>query len=243
MARLSHSLEIYSDGQVREAQTEIPPQPVQFWRVPHDLERLNTHISDLRYGGDGFRGGKVRRVVLEAGVARPEVYRVYPDQTTPIGEPFQWLWKNINPELSGSKWATLLGNTLAWTNGTGFPGHRDFVNNRDADKDLPRFHAPLVNGGQVLEGIERDGKVWIKSLLIGGSVPAAGDVLGDPTLWSWGTSVNPRGEINLITRLGRDYTYKPVRILFLTKFPVWLPANELDKLPLGAPIPDARQLS
>lgn len=202
-----------------------------YYRIPHDIERYNYDFGDLRYAG--ARIGVVRAEIRNAGVARPEVYRVYPSQTTPIGYAHQWLWKNINPELSNDKFCTLLGNSLAWTNNTGFPGRRNYILNKDLNLQLPTFHTALVNGGMILEGEEDGDKVWIKSLLVSDPVPIATEVLNSK-LWSWGTSVIPKdGSINYITRKSKLGEFIPVRILFLTKTVVWLPKDELHKLPNG----------
>lgn len=212
---------------------ELPVLPtIQLWRVPHDVERYNIDAGDFRYAG--ARVGVVRKTIRDAGVARPEIYRCYPDHTTRIGEKHQWLWKDINPELSGYRWRTLLGNKLAWTNQTGFPGHKDFVNKLDLTLGYPTFHATLVNGGMILEGEEDGNIVWIKSLLVNEPVPSADDLLKTHK-WFWGTSVIPSsGDIGMITRLGVDGTYKKVKIPFLTTLRVYLPKAELHKLPLNS---------
>lgn len=203
----------------------------QLYRVPHDIERYNVDEKDYRYAG--ARIGKVREEIRNAGVARPEIYRVDPDHTTKIGEGHQWLWKNINPELSNLRWRSLLGNALAWTNGTGFPGHRDYVNQKDLDQGYPTFHATLINGGWVFEGEEDGDRVWIKSLLISSPIPKAEDFL-KTRMWSYGTSVIPRdGSINIITRVGIDGGDKKVRVPFLTTQRVYLPKNEVHVLPKG----------
>lgn len=253
---------------------EPPPEPAAtLWRVPHDFERVNVNVDDLRYRpAVGMTGrGPVRRIVTEKGVARPEIFRVFPSQTTPIGESHQWLWRNLNPELSGEKFCTLFGPTLAWTNQSGFPPRRNYILQKDMENGLPNFHAPLVNGGHVVEGemgfslmqairtvarssidtvrrrrsflsyrksfremLTASNIVNIKSLLVSGPVPTKEVALADQVhFWSWGVSINPRGEINYITRLGVDGNYKKVRILWLTKLPVWLPADELDALAPG----------
>ena len=204
---------------------------VQLYRVPHDVERYNMDKDDYRYAG--ARVGVVRKVIRESGVARPEIYRVFPDHTTPIGEKHQWLWRNINPNLSGTRWRTLLGNRLAWTNSSGFPGRRDYVNRMDMDENLPNFDAARVNGGMILEGVEEGGIVWLKSLLTTDTVPTTEEMLNS-RMWSWGTSVIPRdGSINMISRLGTDNKYYNVRIPFLTGRRVWLPLDELHKLEPG----------
>lgn len=243
----AHWVEGNTAQEVRYRQEQPGTLPTrQLWRIPHDTERVNVNAGDYRYRPNvGMTGrGPVRQEIVNAGVARPEIFRVFPSQTTPIGEAHQWLWRNINYELSATRHCTLYGNKLAWTNQTGFPGRRNYVLQQDMTAQLPTFHAALLNGGQVVEGEERDGRVYIRSLLISDPVPSASDVLAS-RLWGWGTSINPEGEINLIMRLGLDGTNKPVRILWLTKEPVWLPAVELHELPTmfsdaGMPLPDAR---
>lgn len=221
----------YLDGQ-KYVKDGVPR--VQLWRVPHDIERYNVDEDDYRYAG--ARVGVVRRTIRISGTSRPEIFRTYPDHTTPIGEGHQWLWRNANPELSGGKWAGLLGNTLAWTNQSGFPGRRDYVNRRDMTQGLPNFDAARVNGGQILEGIEDGDKVWLKSLLTSDPIPSVESFLGSK-LWAWGISISPSGNIYHINRLGMDGTLKRVRIPFLTKQMVWLPKNELHKLNMNEPLP------
>lgn len=223
---------LYFDGQKYVKEAHLPE--VQLWRVPHDTERYNVDSGDMRYAG--ARVGVVRKTIRESGTSRPEIFRTYPDHTTPIEEGHQWLWKNINPEISNAKWATLLGNYLAWTNQSGFPGRRDYVNRKDLDKGLPNFDAARVNGGQILEGEEDGDRVWLKSLLTSEPVPNVTTFLNS-RLWAWGISISPNGNIYYINRQGLDGTLKRVRIPFITKQRVWLPKNELHKLDMTKPIP------
>jgi hypothetical protein len=211
-------------------------------RIPHDVERVDMDAGDdgdRRYRPNvGMSGmGIVRRTIRESGKSRPEIYRVEPDHTTPIAERHQWLWKDINPELSGIRWATLLGNKLAWTNSSGFPGRRDYINNLDMDKSLPNFDAARVNGGMIVK-ITIDGNIaWIDSLLTSDPVPSVEYFLNTHR-WSWGTGVTPKGTINYIPRLGIDGMYKHVRIPLITKQKIWLPIDELHILKFGEPIPN-----
>lgn len=218
-----------------DIQIRLTTKQTQLWRIPHDVERFDMDSKDLRYTGK--REGIVRKEIRDAGVARPEVFRAYPDHATRLVAKHQWLWRNINPELSGSRWATLLGNTLAWTNGTGFPGHADYVNNRELDQGLPHFHAVLLCGGAIVEGEEDGNRVWIKSLLISEPVISAEELLSS-RMWYWGTSViPPKGDINIISRLGIDNTYKHVRVPLITTERIWLPKDELHKLDINKPLP------
>ncbi len=225
--------------------TEAPPQPVpvQYYRKPHDIEIISYDTRDWRYGGDGYRAGTVRECVRDADEPMPEVYRLQPDQVTPIDCAWQKLWRDLNPLLDIDKWATLLGNNLAWTNRTGFPGRRNCLTGADADKQFPVFDAPRICGGAILKGQEDNGWLLIESMLISDPVPDAAEILAKPWLWYWGTGVRPDGGINLIMRKGMDGTMYPVRVPLLTKYRVKLPLLYLHKMPLGAQIPDARWMA
>ena len=211
-------------------------------RIPHDVERVDMDAGDdgdRRYRPNvGMSGlGVVRKTIRESGKSRPEIYRLEPDHTTPLAEKHQRLWKNINPDLSGLKWRTLLGNELAWTNSSGFPGRRDYINLMDMDRSLPNFDAARVNGGMIVK-VRIEGDIaWIDSLLTSDPVPTANDLL-TTRRWSWGTGVAPKGSINYIQRLGTDGTYKHVRIPLITVKKVWLPISELHILKPNEPIPD-----
>jgi hypothetical protein len=228
---------------LRREPVVVEPAPVQLYRKPHDVEVISYDDKNWAYGGDGYRAGRVRGAVLSSGKPMPEVYRVQPDHQTPINCAWQKLWRGINPELSDEKWGTLLSNNLAWTNNTGFPGRYNCLTGSDFDQELPRFHAPIINGGAVLKGKEVNGWLEIESLLIGNPVPKAEEVLSKPWLWFWGTSVTKDGSINLITRLGTDGRFHPVRVPILTREPVRFPLTWLHKLPLGAPVPDVRSMA
>lgn len=219
---------------------EIVPDPMQYYRVPHDIERVSMDAdnTDLRYRGNA--GGKPRSSVLNTGEALPEMYRLDPEHHTILDCSFQRLWKNLNPDLSNAKWSTLLGNDIAWTNGTGFPGHYNCLTGEGLGLPFPRFDIPRVCGGAVLAGIEQDGRLWIDSMVVTRPAKPAGDVLRNPAWWFWATSINSQGEINFITREGIDGNRYPVRVPLLTTYSVCLPLDQLHKLPLGFVPPDAR---
>jgi hypothetical protein len=237
-------------GEIQIEEPVIQPPARQYYRVPHDVERVDWNKGDLRYRTDGSRGEprKIYTVNPITGQkeqilnAFPEVYRLAPDHHTVLNCAFQWLWRSINPDLSDKKWSTLLGNKLAWTNNTGFPGHANCVLQEEMSKPMPRFDQARVCGGAILTGTERNGLLWIESMLINNPVMDPQDVLNDRSKWYWGTSVNPEGEVNLITRPGLDGRNYPVRVPIVTAQPVFLPLVELHKLPISAPLPDATWL-
>lgn len=213
------------------------PQDIQYYRVPHDIERKNWNTKDFLYMGDGYRDGPVRQPVINADDSLPEVYRLDPDIHVILDCAWQRLWRDLNPMLSDRRWSSLLGNALAWTNNTGFPGKRNCITGEDSDEQFPRFDQQRTCGGAIHTGIERSGMLLIDSMLVDNRVPTVEEVLDNPSFWYWGTSINPHGKINLIPRLGIDGNYYPVRVPNVTKTQVFLPLNELHKLPLGSEIP------
>src|SRR5690349_15315699 len=98
------------------------PETRRLFRIPHDIEREEMYVvgnekADFRYTGKRF--GTVRKAVFDHLAPLPEVYRLFPSHQIPLNKACQLLWRNINPELSNPRFASLFGNTLAWCNGTG----------------------------------------------------------------------------------------------------------------------------
>jgi hypothetical protein len=218
----------------------------RLYRVPHDIERVNWNEGDFRYRGNVTQyaidphGGPVRAPVIERNKGLPEIYRLDPDHHVILDCYWQWIWRKLNPELSNKKWATLLGNMLAWTNNTGFPGHYDCINKVDTNLPFPRFDQARINGGAVVVGDVVNGYLLIETLLTDRKNLTASQILASPWLWFWGTNITPKGTINFITRDGLDGVEYPVRVPLLTKMPAYLPISHFHKLPLGSSIPDAR---
>jgi hypothetical protein len=254
MVSLSSSVSVFSDGSLQVVHPSvIAPPTMQHFRVPHDVERVDWNAKDYRYRGnvDAYKGdltgGEPRKIYgidpatgLPVRILKPfpEVYRLKIDHQTIINCAWQHLWRALNPNLDNGKWSTLLGNKLAWTNGTGFPGHWNCITGEDAGLPLPRFDAPRICGGAIVTGHVEGSRLWIDTMLVNNPVPPAGDALS-----YFGTSVNPQGEINLIQRLGLDGRYYPVRVPLVTTIAVYLPVAELHALADNAPLPDATWLS
>jgi hypothetical protein len=185
------------------------------------------------YRGDGHHDGHVRDVVTNSNQTLPEVYRLLPDHVTPLSSGWVRLWKDLNPALDVEHFGTLLGNTVAWTNGTGWPGRKNVLLGENLDQADPAFDHPRLCGGALLKGAEWNGTLFIQSMLVSDPVPAADYVLDRPWLWYWGTQIAPSGNVTYIQRTGMDGRLHPVRIPLVTKLPVYLPIAWLDKLPLG----------
>lgn len=210
-------------------------EPRTYFRIPHDVERRNVNFDDFRYRGDGTYGKP--RVVLVNGEPSPkpypEVYRLFVNGDTYhtiLDCYWQRILREMNPNLSIDKVSTLLGNKLALTNGTGFPGKRNCLTGADADKPFPRLDQPRIFGGASLAGEPQNGRVFLESLLEHETVYTAEQILSMPWLWFYWTSVNPQGEVNYITRLGTDGQYHRIKFPFVTAEQVYLPATHLHKV-------------
>lgn len=205
---------------------------LQLYRWPHDLERVENTENKI-YLGNGNWTGKPREVVIQMGEPLPEVFRLGPDHQTPLSDGYIRLWRAMNPMLSDDKFATLLGNTLWLTNNTGWPGRRNIIQGEDLDEPLPAFHAPVVTGGALFAGIERDGHLEIENLRSTAPAPGVEYVLARSWLWFWGTSVLPDGRVNTIKRLGTDGNMHPVKVPFISRYPLVIPLGWLQKLRPG----------
>lgn len=147
-------MDVYSDdGSVVSLASR--PQ-VQYYRVPHDIERYNVNLNDKATGMlyIGWRTGPVRSVVIQNNVPLPEVFRLLPDHQTPLYDRWIRLWRAINDELDDDHFCRILDNALFLTNKTGWPGRRNIILGRDLDNGFPAFHAPIVTGGAIFAGTE-----------------------------------------------------------------------------------------
>ncbi len=217
-----------------------------YYRVPHDIERVRMYVTgtqkpDLTYMGT--HTGSVRKSVMDLKAALPEVYRVDPNHSTLLSAKWQWFWRHLNPKLSDKRFATLFDSYLAWCNGTGNGKRNNYITgDLGHDKDIAFDQARLC-GGAIVKGRFNSGRVMIKSILTNDPVPDPVYLIAHPEecLWYWGTSVNPSGQINLITREGVDGQRYPVRIPILTALPIYLPANQFHPLSFAfSEFPDAR---
>lgn len=217
---------------------ESPTPQIQYYRVPHDIERFDWP-DDLRYRTDGSHGhGRF----IQEGAFYPEVYRLQPDHRTELDCYWQKLWKNLNPMLSDKVHSSLLGTNRAWTNNTGFPDRYNCLTGEDEEARLPEFDAPRVCGGAYLTGEEIGDRFYLKSLFSNNHSYTPEEVLKTNWLWYWGTGVNPEGKVSIISRRGIDGRYYPVRIPIITEQRVWLSASHLHKWPLGEPLKPANWL-
>ena len=230
---MNYSLRM-SDGSIYSGILSNVDQ-TQYYRVPHDAER----DADGAYKGDGFWSGESKRA-KDKGKPIPEVYRLYPDQVTPIDCKWVKFWKAINPMLNNEQFANLLDDHWMLCNGTGWPSRYNCLTNKPGDdpddkNKNPAFHAALINGGATVKGVESGGKLWLESLQISNIVPSnpLEWVKENKHKWYYATTVAPNGNITYTTFTGIDGNRQKLIIPILTNTAVYIPLRELDKLPLG----------
>lgn len=179
----------------------------------------------------------VRQIVLDRGVPLPEVFPMLPNGFFPLDEQWQWLWKNINPELSPLDWRKLLQFERFMTNDNGFdkPGdpRRDYVNGRDltavddrGKPALPKMEL-LFCGGATITGHVEGQYLYVSTLDGWAAPPDAEWVLARPWYWFAAVSINPKGEINNLTQGGQGLVK---RVPIVSRHPVKFPLAGLRKL-------------
>jgi hypothetical protein len=226
-------ISVLSNGEIK---VEGQSSSAVYYRAPHDIERFNVNIDDYKYISNTTIKGPVRDVVTITNTSLPEVYRLKPFHSVGLNATLQWLWKNINPEIGGEKWSTLLDYKLAWCNSSGF-GQPDkpranYVLGKNIGNNDPYFDFSRYCGGAFFKGVIDDSLLRIDAISAF-NPPSAETVLNNPHLWYWGTSVSPRGYVYYIRRMGLDGTMKKVRIPLIVEKPVHIPLNELHRLPEG----------
>lgn len=183
----------------------------KLWRVKHDIERPK-------------------------GVWRPrlpEVFRLEPNLHVVLGREEQWLWKNINPLLAPLDWRKLLGNKLAFTNRTGFPGHADYVNNMETGKGEPRFDQARVCGGAVVSGLVDGNKLWLTTVDTRKTLPSAEYVMARPWLYFYNVNAQSDGTIGRFPQGNGLDTFTPL----FAMTDVYLFLDDVVPVPDNEPIP------
>lgn len=226
---LAPSLQVKLNMRLQQvANSDTPVNFPQLYRVLHDRE---------------LPGG-VRPIVLEKGKALPEVFPLFPNQFTKLTRAWQWLWRDLNPQMSAEQWRKLLYTNRAFTNGQGYgepdDPRADYINNLDTSSPLPKIEC-LVCGGALLAGIETTYK-GIPSLMVdtldgraGMTVPTAEWVLARPWYYYQAISVSPDGSTQSFS-LTPYPEYVP---LVANIFPVYFPLAGLEKLDMSKPLPGA----
>lgn len=240
MVTLIRSLQVFSDGTLQVQTTQTVPDPdLLYLRVPHDMERVSfDDPQDLTYIPNSdmpTAKGHIRKVVRERNQAMPEVYRLNPLHSIPLTATLQKLWYGINPDLTVNSWWTLMKHDAAFTNNKS--GWKDgdpranYVAGTNLDKEPPAYDQPRVTGGHIFRG-RRDGdRAILETIRVDkGNLPTPEQLLNMPWLWFWATSISPSGRIQYFNRMGKDGTYKRVRVPLFTRQEVWLPIKELHSI-------------
>jgi hypothetical protein len=189
----------------------------QYWRVLHDVE-LEGLWRPIRNA--------------------PEVFRLEPFHHVVLTRDIQQLWKDLNPHLNGKQWRRLLGNTLAFTNGTGLPGHADHVNGMELDQPDPRFDQARVCGGALLRGEVQGNFLLIENYVdVKKPIPSAEQVLAERRYFIATTARN-NGTIGQFGGKGFD-VFVPLLATQPVKFPLRAdnPPRGLKQLDMSQPLP------
>lgn len=202
---------LYLSGtKYQRATVAEPPRP-PLWRVLHDVE---TTLGDWRTG-------------------YPEVFRINPFHSVLLTSPVQWLWRNMNPNMTAEKFCTLFGNTLAFTNGTGFPGRANHILGTDLDENDPRFDQARICGGAVVaEKYRMNGKVYIESIDVRNPLSSAEYVMARP--WLRFDALRSGSIIRRFPQADGERIYVP---LLTAVDNVWLPESALQRW-TAADLPD-----
>ena len=205
------SLDVYEGDQV----TTLLPRvqiPAQYWRVSHDKLPL-------------------WRVML------PEVFRLSPGHHVVLSEAAQWLWRKLNPQLTDEQWTLCLGNTLAFTNGTGFPGHRNYITGEEPNARDPRFDQARVCGGAILkERYVADGRLYFEAIDTRKPLPTVDYVMEHPYLWFEAVNIAESGGKPVIRPLKGGWGLPVYVPLLVAVDEPYYPVELCTKLPEGAAV-------
>ena len=132
MATLTHNLSIYSDGSMDEQPPVSLPRYIG-WRC--------LHVGEGGYQSDN---------------GMPEIRPAMPNPLpVRMTEDIQKMSYNLmirNPNITKDRWRKVHGTTVAFNNGNGYPGRRDYINRRDLDKDYPKYMKAIICGGMFIRG-------------------------------------------------------------------------------------------
>lgn len=199
---------------------EIPPKPTplpvpetlgeQLWQAKHDYQRGDLWRTNL-----------------------PEVYRVYPYQEILLIPERIMLWRHLNPKMSDDKFCALLGNHVAFTNRTGFPGRRNVIKGEDMDQKDPALNPALFCGGACFYGDSDNINLILRNVIdVRKPLPTVQEVLEKHLYF---VALNVVGEYtSRFPQGGGEDVLVP---LFVEVDYPYVPISDLIKLPNGASVP------
>lgn len=214
----------------------VPATNTQWYRQPHDRELVSPGpeaVSPAR----NYRGNPNGTVRDTKGKTIPEPFRLIPDHQTPLDCSFQKLIRDCNPSLRDDCVDDILDQAwiLANNTGLGAEGRKncrsgEYMN--DPTAKWPSFHAPIICGGALLRGIEKDGLLYLESILTSNPVPTVAEVMSRG-LYFYLTEINQDGVVTYMRLAGTDGQRYPVIVPFITRLPVCVPVAWFQKLPIG----------
>lgn len=187
-------------------------QARQYWRVNHDnpLWRYNV----------------------------PEVFRIYPQQNFAMTEPLQWLLRRMNLQITDLQFRALFGNKLGFTNGTGMPDGRDYINRIDMKSGHdPHFDQARICGGAIVSGRVDGNIVWLDAINVNGQIPTAEYVMENQHLYFTGVNIAEDAYKNPVVRHLKNGWGVPVYIPLLVDQLSYLPLSMLTKVTPPFPSP------
>jgi hypothetical protein len=203
-----------TDGGTRYGLQSAPPA-VQWWRVLHDVELAGLW-----------------RPVSNA----PEVFRLEPIHHVLLTEPIQWLWRRMNPLLTDKQWTALLGNGLAFTNGTGFPGHANYILREELNEKDPRFDQARICGGALVRGRVEGLWLWIENVIdVRKPLPTVQQVY-DERRYFVATTARDDGTIGMFKGRGLD-VFVPLLVAQDVRFPLMEQFRGLVACDMSKPLP------
>jgi len=195
---------------------ELPSASPRIWRVNHDKTSWRANL--------------------------PEVFRLDPDLHVILTEPLQRLWRGMNPQLTDDQWRRCLGNTLAFTNGTGFPGRHDYINNMDVNEKDPAFDQMRVCGGAFLTGTPSGSRLLIDAIDTRKPIPSVEYVMARRFLWFEAVNVDWSVELrSIVIRPFKGGWGKPVYVPVLTSTDASYPLELLTEMDTSQPLPSVYQ--
>jgi hypothetical protein len=214
-----------------------PAPRVPLWRYKDDLElwgAVRDAVDPQNPGG--FAGAPAVFVLRETAVKLTDVWQKF--------------LIAINIGMEAQYVSTLLGNTKAFTNATGFPGKKNYILNEDLDaNEYPRFDKSRTCARSVFTGT-KDGDFLIPDMLDGNQPPPEPLVI-NPRAYPWlffaANNISAEGSIFPFANGAyydwtpdptKPYSFLPHVVEFENgKNPVRIPLSNLIQLPLGSRVP------
>ena len=222
-------------------------------RISIDISEPIPTVPLWRYKDDIELWGAVRDAVdpnnPDSFAGAPAVFILH-TTSVKLTESWQTYLVNTNPSMQAQHVSALLGNAKAFSNGTGFPGRKNFIVNVDLDKnEFPRFDKSRTCARSIFTG-RKDGDFLIPEMLDGTQSPPLAEVINPrthPWLFFTANNISPGGSIFPFANGGlydwspdpiKPFSYLPHVVEFESgRNPVRIPLSNLVQLSPGSRVP------